>query len=433
MKAWAWLSAGVVACAISWTYMHGILLPWEHYIDVERGVVKKPMDDLYPRWVGTRELLLHGLNPYGAEVSHEIQMGFYGHAVEQSYDKPQSEIIDEQRFAYPVYVVFLLAPTIHADFAKLQVWAPVVLGALIAISVWLWLAVLRWRPPPWVIVTLVLFVLSSPQIAQGLRLRQLGLFAAFLLTLAAWCVTRNWLFAAGVLLAVATIKPQLVALCLVWFLVWSLGDWKKRWPLVGGFALTLGLLAGAGAILVPRWVRYFLEGAEAYHHYFPLGTKSVVRVILGDWIGGIVSVIAVIALLVYAWNRRRAAAESAEFAQVLSMFFVTATLIFPLMTPYNQVLLLLPLLILIRDWRLLPRWDRMGFALLLSWPFVAWVALLAHPPQLDSLRRIPLLPSALLPLTPFLVLWMMFKRSQRAPESLHPMSEMPGGMMKRQS
>jgi 4-hydroxybenzoate polyprenyltransferase len=88
---------------------------------------------------------------------------------------------------------------------------------------------------------------------------------------------------------------------------------------------------------------------------------------------------------------------------------------------------------LIRDWRLLPRWDRTGFALFLSWPFVAWVALLAHPPQLDSLRRIPLLPSAVLPLTPFLVLWLMFKRSQRAPESLQPMSEMRGGMMKRQS
>jgi hypothetical protein len=384
--------------------------------------------------VGTRELLLHGLNPYGSEVSHEIQVEFYGHAVEQSYDKPPSEIIDEQRFAYPVYVVFLLAPTIHADFSELQAWAPVVLGALIAISVWLWFAALGWRPPPWVIVTLVLFVLSSPQIAQGLRLRQLGLLAAFLLTLATWWIKRNRLFAAGVLLAVATIKPQFVALCLVWFFLWSLGDWKKRWPLAGGFGLMLGLLAGTGALLVPRWVLYFIEGADAYRHYFPLGSKSVVQVILGDWIGGIVSVIAVIALLVYAWNRRRATAESAEFTQVLSLFFVTATLIFPLLTPYNQVLLLLPLLMLIRDWRLLPRWDRIGFALFLCWPFVVWVALLSHPPQLDSLRRIPLLPSALVPVTPFLVLWLMFQHSQReAPESLHPMSEMSGGMMKRQS
>ena len=117
----------------------------------------------------------------------------------------------------------------------------------------------------------MLLVLSSPQIAKGIRLRQFGLFVAFLLALASWCVTRHRLFPAGVLLAVATITPQMVALCLVWFLIWSLGDWRKRWTLAGGFVVALGLLAGAGDILVPGWVRYFLEGLDAYSKYFPLG------------------------------------------------------------------------------------------------------------------------------------------------------------------
>ena len=411
MKPWAWLLAGIVASAISWTYMHRILLPWEHYVDVERGQVKEAMGDLYPRWVGTRELLLHGVNPYGADVSHKIQFGFYGHPIEQSYDKPQFEIIDEQRFAYPVYVVFLLAPTIHVDFAKLQAWAPVLLGALTAISVWLWLGVLRWRPPAWLTLALVLFVLSSPQIAQGLRLRQVGLLVAFLLTVATWCVTRNRLFAAGVLLAVATIKPQMVALIMVWFFLWTLGDWKKRWPLVGGFALALGLLVGGGDILVPRWLSYFIEGVEAYRKYFP--TTSPVRLILGNWIGGILSVLGVIVLLNYAWTRRKAATESPEFPQVLSLFFVASLLVLPLLTPYNQVLLLLPILILVRDWRALSRWGRAGFSVLTAWPFVSSVALLVDPPQLNSLSRTPLLPSALLILTPFLILWLIFTRSQR--------------------
>ena len=31
--------------------------------------------DLYPSWYGTRELLLHGRDPYGQEVSGEIQLG----------------------------------------------------------------------------------------------------------------------------------------------------------------------------------------------------------------------------------------------------------------------------------------------------------------------------------------------------------------------
>ena len=412
MRPWAWVLLGVLASAVSWTYMHRILLPWEHYVNVEHGWVKAPLGDLYPRWVGTRELLLHGTNPYSAEVSHKIQIAFYGQVIEQSYDKPQFEIIDEQRFAYPVYVVFLLAPAVHADFDMLQRWAPIVLGAFTVLSIWLWLAVLHWRPPLWSLVVLILPVVSSPQIAQGMRLRQLGLFAALLLALATWCVAQNRLFLSGVLLGVSTIKPQMVLLCLVWFLIWTLGNWKKRWPVAAGFTAALGALAGAGEILVPGWMRYFLEGMEAYRHYFPLGSISIVRLALGNWLGGIFSVVAVIVLLVYAWNRREVPADSPDFARVLSYFFITASLVLPLMTPYNQVLLLLPLLMLIRNWQDLPRWDRVGFALFFAWPFVAAAGLLLFPPPLDS-HRTALLPSVLLPLAPFLFFWLMFTLSRR--------------------
>jgi len=413
MKAWAWLLLAVAACMVSWTYMHRVLLPWEHYVNVERGQLKQQLGDLYPRWIGTRELLLHGRNPYSAEISHEIQIGFYGHPVEQSYDKPASEIVDEQRFAYPVYVVFLLAPTIHLEFAKLQAWTPVLLGTLTALSILLWLAVLRWRPPLWIVITIVLLALSSAQVAQGMRLRQFGLLAAFLLALATWCVVRQRLFLAGIALAVTTIKPQLAALPLVWFLIWSAGDWRTRWRLGAGFALAIGVLAGAGDILVPGWVRYFLGGLEAYQKYFPLGTQSVLRVILGNWVGGILSLLTVTALAVYSWNRRKVAAESDEFSQILGWFFVSGALVLPLLTPYNQVLLLLPLLILLRDWERLPRWEGLGFAIFLAWPFVAMAGLLLLPPQLNSIRRTPLLPSAVLPLTPLFIAWLMFTLSQR--------------------
>jgi len=411
MKNWLWLVLGVVASAVSWTYMHRVLLPWEYYLDVSHGRLKAPMGDLYPRWVGTRELLLNGRNPYGAEVSHEIQTAFYGHAIEQSYDKPESEIVDEQRFVYPVYVVFLLAPTVHADFARLQEWTPVVLGALTAISVWLWMEVLRWRPPPLVFVALALFVLSSPQIAQGLRLRQFGLLVAFLLALASWCVVRRRYFVAGVLLAVATIKPQMVALCLVWFLIWTLGDWKKRWPLVAGFGMVLAALVGAGEWLLPGWPRYFLEGLAAYRKYFP--TTSPLRLILGDWMGGVLSVLAMAALLAFAWGKRKVGLGSPEFVQVLALFFVGTTLVLPLLTPYNQVLLLLPVLMLIREWRSVPRWGSIAFALLVAWPLVVSQVMLVHPPQLESMHRTPLLPSALVLLFPFLLLWFVLARRQR--------------------
>jgi len=402
--AWLWVLAGVLASIVSWTYMHRILLPWEDFVNVRHGQVKAQLGDLYPRWVGTRELLLHGRNPYGPEVSHEIQVAFYGHAIEQSYDKPRFDIIDEQRFVYPLYVVFLLAPTVNWDFAQLQGWAPVLFGALIAASLWLWLKVLDWRLSPLVVAGGMMLVLSSPQIAQGLRLRQLGLFVAFLIALAVWCVTRELYAVAGVLLAISTIKPQMVALLVLWFLLWTIGDGRKRWPLAVGFFISLGLLAAGAEWLLPGWPRFFLAGLAAYAKYFP--TTSPVRLILGNWIGGVLSVLALAVLLGFAWEMRKAGANSREFAYTLTLFFVANVLLMPLLTPYNQVFLLLPMLMLIRDWETLPHPGRAAIIALLAWPWIVQAILLMHPPQIHSQNRLPLLPSALSILFPFLVGWL---------------------------
>lgn len=407
MKGWLWIFAGVLASVVSWTYMHRILLPWENFVNVRPGQVKAQLGDLYPRWVGTRELLLQGRNPYSAEVSQKIQMAFYGRAIEQSYDKPRLEIIDEQRFVYPLYVVFLLAPTVHWDFAQIQTWGPVLFGAVTVISLWLWMKVLDWRPPTLAAVAIVMLVLSSPQIAQGLRLRQLGLFVAFLIALAAWCVTRQHYVVAGVLMAFSTIKPQMVALMLAWFLLWSFGDWRRRWPLAAAFGVSWAALAGAAEWLLPGWPGFFLAGMRAYAQYSPIHTiMSPVRLVLGNWIGGAFSVLALAVLVAFAWRMRRAEADSRDFAYTLTMFFVANTLLMPLLTPYNQVFLLLPLLMLVRDWNTLPRLGRTAMIALLAWPWIAQAVLLMRPPQVDSQNQLPLLPSAFLMLLPFLVGWL---------------------------
>ncbi len=411
MKPWLWFLLAIAASAISWSYSHRILIPWDYNVNLQRIGLQTDMGDLYPRWVGTREVWLEHRNPYSEYVSHEIQMGFYGHPIEQSFDKPPGAttppIIDEQRFAYPVYVVLLLAPTVHLNFAALQIWAPVILASLTAISAWIWLAIIRWKPPALVMAALAVFVLSSPQLAQGLRLRQLGLFVAFLLTMASWCVIRRHYFAAGVLLAVATIKPQMVLLCVIWFLLWTLGEWKKRWPVAAGFGVTLAALIGAGELLVHGWPRDFLAGLEAYRKYFP--TTSPLRLLLGNWIGGAVSVLVLVALLFYAWKCRHADADSAEFIRLLALFFIATTLVLPLLAPYNQVLLLLPVAVLLRDWQSLSKAGRLAFGALVAWPPVAAMALLVYPPQIHSLSLWPLLPSAMVLFFLFLVSFLFIR------------------------
>jgi hypothetical protein len=424
MRVRIWLLLSLLASGITWLYTARVLGPWEYYVDVEHGGLKSQMGDLYSPWMGTRELLLRGRNPYGPEVSHEIQMAFYGHVIDQKYGEPGVYVINEQRFAYPVYVVFLLAPTVYADFQKLQMWALAVLAMLSAISVLLWMDFLRWQPPGALIATVVLFVISSPQIMQGLRLRQLGLAVGFLLAVSAWCIARNHLASAGAVLALSTIKPHMAVFPLLWFLLWSVSAWSRRWRLLAGFAITFATLVALGELLLPGWPRFFVNGLVAYRKY--VGTPSLLCMALGNSVGAAASAVVVIGLLGFVWRHRGADAASSEFIQALAMTFVAASLVLPLAHPFNQVLLILPAIIVARDWTALPRVGRRALAVVVAAPWVTRFVLLLRHPAVDSPSRLPLLPSAMALLVPFLlallfaIRWIKARKLPLRAIALHP-------------
>src|SRR5262245_10453571 len=130
MKPHLWLILSIAVAAVTWLYVHRALLPWEHAYNVHSGALAREMGDLFSPWTGAKELFLFDRNPYSTEVSHEIQQAFYGHAISQAYDLPGQKVVDEQRFAYPVYVVFLLYPTLHARFDDVEKVVTAVLAIL---------------------------------------------------------------------------------------------------------------------------------------------------------------------------------------------------------------------------------------------------------------------------------------------------------------
>jgi hypothetical protein len=392
------LLLGLLAVPVAWLYVNRILEPWEQYVEVEHGVLLGLLGDLYPRWVGTREFLLHGRNPYGREVSDEIQIGFYGHPVVQDYSDSK-KILDEQRFAYPIYVVFFTAPVVFLSFAQAQLWVSVALAALTAISVVVWMDILRWKPPRTLGAAIVLFVLTSPQVVQGLRLRQLGLLVGFLIAIAVWCIVKNRFFLAGVALALSTIKPQMTVLVLGWFVLWGTGSWPRRRRFLAGFGGALATLVIAGQIMLPGWIKYFAEGMIAYRRY--VGATSLIRVAAGNLTGITVSILTVLGLAVLGWKKRAVEPQSPEFQRVLSAFLVASSLILPLVSPFNQVLLLMPALILIRDWKLHPAIVRRFFTIATPAPWLAYLALIIFRPRVESPIRVALLPSALIIFVPF--------------------------------
>lgn len=409
MRTRVWLLLSLFTTVTTWFYAVKVLGPWDQYIGEVHDGVKAQLGDLYPRWLGTRELLLRGRNPYGPEVSQEIQMAYYGRIVTQENPGAGHKIIDEQRFAYPIYVVFLMAPTVYTGFPDVQRWAPAVLALLAALSVPMCLDLLRWRLRWQSLAAITLFTISSPQIVQGLLHQQLTIVVGFLLFAGSWCVSRNYLLSAGMLLACSTLKPQMALFPLCFFLVWVMGNWRKRWRLLAGFLAMMAALVGAGEFVLPGWISYFVAGAEAYRKYFP--TTSLLRVALGNALGEILGGIIVLALLLIGWRNRRALADSREFTNIFAAFLMGTTLVFPLLTPFNQVLLILPAMLLLQDWKALPRSSRLVFMVTVSWPWITSSVLLLFRPRLDSPNQLPLLPSFLVLFFPlFLPLLLMTRR-----------------------
>ena len=94
-----------ILCAVgTWTYADRVLVPHQKSDAIAYRRPRGNLSDLYPRWLGARELLLHGRDPYSADVTREIQIGFYGRPLDPSRPEDPS---DEEGFAYPVYVIFL--------------------------------------------------------------------------------------------------------------------------------------------------------------------------------------------------------------------------------------------------------------------------------------------------------------------------------------
>jgi hypothetical protein len=345
-----------VAAASMWFYVDRILVGYQVADAAAHERPRGNLSDLYPRWLGARELLLHGRNPYSDEVAVEIQKGYYGRALDEARPNDPK---DRQGFAYPVYVVFLLAPLIGLPFHGVQIFFHWLLLGLTVASVGLWLRVLRWRPHGLAIAAAAVLMVGSFPAVQGIKLQQLSLLVAALLAGAAACVASGFLFCGGMLLALATIKPQLAWPMVAWLLLWAMSDWRARRRFVLGFGIVMAALLAGAEVVLPGWWRMFADAIAQYHQYTQ--NQSVLQVLLsavmGSAGGGSVSricaeILAVIAVLVCGtalWKLRTKSADDGTFGRAAGLAMALTVVIVPMSSPYNQVLLLPAILALVRE------------------------------------------------------------------------------------
>jgi hypothetical protein len=366
-----------ILCAVgTWTYASRVLIPHQISDSAARGTPRGNLSDLYPRWIGAQELLLHGRDPYSPEVAPKIQAGYYGRALDPS--RP-ADPKDQQAFAYPVYVVFYLAPTLHLGFAVIQrafFW--ILVGVTLA-SVPLWLRLLGWTVAPSAQAAMMALTLGSLPVLQGLKLQQLSLLVAAMCAASMALLAAGRLIPAGILLALATIKPQLVLPLLLWLGVWSLGDLKRRYRWAASFLIVMAVLCAASEWFLPHWIGRFWHAAGAYLQYTQ-AVPILESVLPHPW-GKVLEVLFAGTTALVCWKRRKPPENTGAFQSTTCLVMALTVLTVPTFSLYNQVLLLPAILLLARDRKAIWEGNFIGRAILimvtvlLAWPWLLSTAL----------------------------------------------------------
>jgi hypothetical protein len=367
---WIVLAAALLICFGWWSWARTILVPSNTFFAHAKGIPIGNNSDLFPRWLGAREALLNHRDPYSVEVTREIQLGFYGRQLDPT---SPSDPKDQAAFAYPLYVIFLLAPTVNLPFRiVLEIFRWIGLLSL-AGCVPLWMHAVGFRARPVLTAAGMVFAMSSPAAISEYYKQNLATLVVLMLAAAAAAAVRGWLVSAGFLLALSTIKPQLAGPFVCFFALWATAHWAKRQRVIWSFAGSLlGLILAAEAVS-PGWMRRFLTAIRAYQDY--AGDASILQVLLPGWLAKMVALALVGFLLLYCWRWRKAAAGTEDFGWAMAWLATVTLAVIPKLAAYNQPLLIPALLVLLAQREIifegfLPRALTKGVLACLLWQWV---------------------------------------------------------------
>lgn len=348
-RPWFLLAVSTIVTLGVWHWAKTILVPaYTAKVLAEKRPVGNN-SDLYPRWLGAREMLLHGRDPYGADVTREIQTGFYGRPLD-----PQnpSDPTARESFVYPLYVVFLLAPTVTWSFHTVAEVVRWLLLASIACSVPLWMVALKIRPRWPLMIAATLLALGSYPAVEEYFQQNLTALVIFFLAAAAAAASRNWLTLSGFLLALATVKPDTTGLVILWFLLWVTGNWKQRNRLFWSFTVTMAALLISTEAMSPGWISRFAAAVREYPAY---GTDpNILQVLLRSQVAEFLGLVLIVLLIGICWRWRKAAPDSKQFGRALAWVAAVTLVVLPKLAAYNQLLLIPALLVLARGYSRFP-------------------------------------------------------------------------------
>lgn len=391
-------------------YYFGLLLPQAREIRSAKGLYG-PYNyggDFYPIWLTSREALSRGRNPYSTEMTRQIQTGIFGRPLDPK--NPTDPPPQYRAFSYPFYADLLAAPLSILSFSTLQAGGALLLPLLMVGSVILWLRMVGIVPWPDVLPAAAVLTLISYPVLEAFYALQPAILVSFLVA-AALAVLRTGRFVlAGVLLALSTVKPQMVIFLAIGLLLWCLHDWQRRKPFAVSFVIALlGLLFASSAIF-PKWPVEWWRTVMEYRRYTE---PPLMQLIFGRFAGDFLAFFLLAFVARVCWQAGRLRTESAEFSRAIALVLAATVVVLPSsLAVYDQVILLPGILWSYAhqpriDERRSLRWLYRILGIALAWQWVgascvAFAALLA--PGLRHNGFILTLPLRMAAVVPFVLL-----------------------------
>lgn len=300
-------------------------------------------NDFFVRWLGGREYLLHGTNPFDQSVAEKAQMSMFGRLT-----TPEDK--DEAYFAYPLYTFYFFWPLSLISYPWAQAIWMTLLQIMLMGATLLAIQLSGWRPPRWLFWMTFVWGILFYNGARAIILGQFSILVALALFLALWSIDRRYDGWAGVLLSFTTIKPQMVFMVLLFLLGWAL--FQQRWRLIASFLVSMLILMASSMLLVPTWPYDFVRNAIAYSDYVAFGTplENLLHYFFPAQVAApltlILSILFFLLLLPgwwFAWRNR----QGGYTWSIMSTLIVGSLITFRSATT-NQVILYLPLFFFFR-------------------------------------------------------------------------------------
>jgi len=225
-------------------------------------------DFLVP-WLGARTFLQYGNNPYEEPASQRAQLLYYGHLAKAEQDQLRLNVpfpIELFYFPFALITDYGLARGLWMTFLEIA----------LALTAFLSLSLTNWKPPRTLLPIFVLFMVLWLHAWLPLLTGSTVIFTTLFLVGGLLALRAERDEVAGVLLLLSAFQPLASGVITLFVLWWVL--YHRRWRVLWGALMVLGLLLVAAFIFLPGWFLPFLQALLTEYQqgiFFTPGTVFV--------------------------------------------------------------------------------------------------------------------------------------------------------------